>query len=261
MSGYILCRKPMAAVPYYIENIGINIYSVEELCYYLYKNLHLADDSLMNQGLCTWLGQELGMKELAGKLAPLTEYTPVPLEEFACEVLRSVNYLTQEEMRTYRNRISALEKQSVPVREKLKADCLMENRKYVYAIRVYRKVLELTSGRQSSPRFAGSVYHNLGCAYSRLFQKEEALECFGQAYERLHTRDSLKHYLLAYSNARTPIEYESRLAELKVDEQTRRQIQDEISQFYSSTDICVQEHSVEELLERMTKEYHRNTGS
>ena len=172
-----------------------------------------------------------------------------------------MNYLTQEEMRTYRNRISALEKQSVPVREKLKADCLMENRKYVYAIRVYRKVLELTSGRQSSPRFAGSVYHNLGCAYSRLFQKEEALECFGQAYERLHTRDSLKHYLLAYSNARTPIEYESRLAELKVDEQTRRQIQDEISQFYSSTDICVQEHSMEELLERMTKEYHRNTGS
>ena len=51
MSGYILCREPMAAVPYYIENIGINIYSVEELCYYLYKNLHLADDSLMNQGL------------------------------------------------------------------------------------------------------------------------------------------------------------------------------------------------------------------
>ena len=46
-----------------------------------------------------------------------------------------------------------------------------------------------------------------------------------------------------------------------MDEQTRRQIQDEISQFYSSTDICVQEHSVEELLERMTKEYHRNTGS
>ena len=53
----------------------------------------------------------------------------------------------------------------------------------------------------------------------------------------------------------------ARLAELKVDEQTRRQIQDEISQFYSSTDICVQEHSMEELLERMTKEYHRNTGS
>lgn len=261
MSGYILCREPMAEIPYYIENIGINIYSVEELCYYLYRNLHLVDDSLMNMGLCQWINEELGMKELARKLAPLTEYTPVPLEEFACEVLRSINYLTHEELRSYRNKISALEKQSVPVREKLKADCLMENRKYVYAIRVYRKVLEMVSGRQSSPRFAGSIYHNLGCAYSRLFQKEEALECFELAYERLHSRDSLKHYLLAYSNARTPIEYESRLAELRVDDQTRKQIQDEISQFYSSTDICVQEHSVDELLERMTKEYHRNTGS
>ena len=67
MGRVILCIGNQAKIPYYFEKLGIQVWSVEELCYYLYKNLHLADDSLMNQGLCTWLGQELGMKELAGK--------------------------------------------------------------------------------------------------------------------------------------------------------------------------------------------------
>lgn len=261
MSGYILCQVPMASVPYYIENIGMNIYSIEELCYYLYQDLCLVDESLAGPGLCKWLEQELGMRELARRLSIMVERGPVPLGDFACEILYSINYLTQEEMKIYRNRIADLEKQPQPVREKLKGDCLMESRKYVNAIRVYRNALEQVSGRQGSPRFEGSVYHNLGCAYSRLFQKEEALECFGLAYDRLHTRDALKHYLLAYSNAKTPIEYESRLAELKVDEQTKKEIQEAISEFYNSTDIYVQEHSMDEMLENMTKEYHRNTGA
>ena len=43
MSGYILCQTKKAQRPYFIENISMNIYSIEELCYYLYHNLYLAD--------------------------------------------------------------------------------------------------------------------------------------------------------------------------------------------------------------------------
>ena len=39
MSGYILCQTKKAEHPYFIENISMNIYSIEELCYYLYHNL------------------------------------------------------------------------------------------------------------------------------------------------------------------------------------------------------------------------------
>ncbi len=51
------------------------------------------------------------------------------------------------------------------------------------------------------------------------------------------------------------------MAEMKVDEQTRKEIQDAISEFYDRTDIYVQEHGVEDLLSQMTKEYHHNTGA
>ena len=59
MSGYILCQTEKAAVPYYIESISTNIYTLEELCYYLYHNLYLVDDTILNEGLCVWIEKEL----------------------------------------------------------------------------------------------------------------------------------------------------------------------------------------------------------
>jgi len=35
MSGYILCHEKKAARPYYIEAVGIRIWTIEELCYHL----------------------------------------------------------------------------------------------------------------------------------------------------------------------------------------------------------------------------------
>ena len=64
MSGYILCQVKKAEKPFYIENISTNIYSIEELCYYLYNNLYLVDRSLISNKLCTWLDEELKLPKL-----------------------------------------------------------------------------------------------------------------------------------------------------------------------------------------------------
>ena len=52
MSGYILCQIKRAKIPYYIVNISTNIYSIEELCYYIYHNIYLLDDTIINEQLC-----------------------------------------------------------------------------------------------------------------------------------------------------------------------------------------------------------------
>ena len=70
MSGYILCQTKKAGKPYFVENISTNIYSLEELCYYLYHNLYLVDSSVMNEGLCIWISEELDLPRLAAKLRP-----------------------------------------------------------------------------------------------------------------------------------------------------------------------------------------------
>ena len=48
MSGYILCQTKKADKPFFVESINTNIYSLEELCYFLYHNLYLVDSSVIN---------------------------------------------------------------------------------------------------------------------------------------------------------------------------------------------------------------------
>ena len=61
MSSYILCQIKRASLPFYIKNISMNIYSIEELCYYLYHNIYLLDETIINEHLCDWLKKELGL--------------------------------------------------------------------------------------------------------------------------------------------------------------------------------------------------------
>lgn len=56
MAMYQLCRAKAAKHPFYIESIDINIYTIEELCFYLWKNVSLLDESILNEKLCDGLG-------------------------------------------------------------------------------------------------------------------------------------------------------------------------------------------------------------
>ena len=47
MAGVILSRSKYAEKPYYITNMSINIYSLEELCYYIYNNIYLIGTDLV----------------------------------------------------------------------------------------------------------------------------------------------------------------------------------------------------------------------
>ena len=139
MSGYILCQVKKAEKPFYIENISTNIYSIEELCYYLYNNLYLVDSSLISSKLCTWLEEELELPKLAAKLKPYIG-REAGLEEVLYPIFKEINYLAYEELKTLNGRIEARKREPEEIREKRKGDALMENRMYVNALRVYQKL-------------------------------------------------------------------------------------------------------------------------
>ena len=98
MGSYILCQVKRAENPYYIESIGLNIYSIEELCYYICQNLPLLDATILNERLAEWFKEELKLRRLAQKLLQLVqkEFT---LGEFILPVLREINYLSNTEFR------------------------------------------------------------------------------------------------------------------------------------------------------------------
>ena len=260
MSGYILCQTKKAETPYYIENISTNIYSLEELCYYFYHNLYLVDHSILNEGLLTWIQDELNLPKLASKLrAKLGQFSSI--EDFLYPVFKEINYLTYEELKGLNSRIQKLDKESPLVREKEKGDALAENGMYVHAIRAYQDLLKRENLEEVREGFRENVYHNLGCAYSYLFQMEKALECFLKAYEEHHSRSALKTYLLAFHSIRTPIEYESRAAELGADREVLDEIRNALAHFARQPRVHVHNRNIDNMLERFTREYHRSTGS
>ena len=260
MSGYILCQTKKAETPYYIENISTNIYSLEELCYYFYHNLYLVDHSILNEGLLIWIQDELNLPKLASKLrAKLGKFSSI--EDFLYPVFKEINYLTYEELKGLNSRIQKLDKESPLVREKEKGDALAENGMYVHAIRAYQDLLKRENLEEVREGFRENVYHNLGCAYSYLFQMEKALECFLKAYEEHHSRSALKTYLLAFHSIRTPIEYESRAAELGADREVLDEIRNALAHFARQPRVHVHNRNIDNMLERFTREYHRSTGS
>lgn len=143
MSGYILCQTKKAEHPYFVESISTNIYTIEELCYYLYHNLYLVDQTIINEDLCKWLAEELELTQLASKLRQVME-REAGAEEILYPVFKEINYLTYEELKALNGRLTELNKESTAIRKKRKGDALVENGMYVNAIRVYQKLLDQT---------------------------------------------------------------------------------------------------------------------
>ena len=248
MSGYILCQVKKAEKPFYIENISTNIYSIEELCYYLYNNLYLVDSSLISSKLCTWLEEELELPKLAAKLKPYIG-REAGLEEVLYPIFKEINYLAYEELKTLNGRIEARKREPEEIREKRKGDALMENRMYVNALRVYQKLLE-HGGTEITGEMRERILHNQGCAYGYLFQMDKALDCFWKAWKENHSEKAMKVYLLAYRSVHSEEEYRKRQEELKTDE---RVIQE--------TEQHIVSGETDRILEDLTREYHRSTGS
>ena len=284
MSGYILCQTKRAQVPYYIENISTNVYSMEELCYYLYHNLYLVDKTIINEGLCTWLEQELRLGALASKLRPhLGKFADA--EDVLYPIFKEINYLSLDEFRKLNQQIQKFSQEPEVLRQKLKGDYLMEHGKYVNAIKVYQKALHdkiegsNTEKDQLGGQFIGGIYHNMGCAYARLFQMEEAITCFSRAYEHLRTMVSIKSYLYAIYMEKGIRAFAEKAAELGVDSETEQEILQEVEEaakeLFESEDgkeyaEVLEEKKkgnfdgyrkkLEDMLYRLTREYHRSTG-
>ncbi|MCA5963669.1 tetratricopeptide repeat protein [Blautia sp. RD014234] len=144
-------------------------------------------------------------------------------------------------------------------RKKKKGDYLVDNRMYVNAIRIYEDALRSVDTGGLGGQYEGEIFHNMGCAYLHLFQIEEAKECFEKAYEKLHTKLILKHYLCACRMLMEEAQWQGECARMGADLDTCREIQKEMEAKKPDASREKQE-DMGALLEKYTKEYHRSTG-
>lgn len=259
MGGYILCQVKKAGMPYYIESISTNIYTIEELCYYLHHNIYLLDETIINEQLCDWIRRELGLEKLYHKLYRILENNE-SVGNFVLPIFKEINYLNHPQFKELNQQLEALEAQPPAIRQKKKGDYLVENHMYVNAIKVYEDAVPLVGDTNLGEQFVGEIHHNMGCAYLHLFQMEEAIQCFDRAYQELHTKAALKHYLIAFYLCRPFSVWEQECARLGIDASTRGDLVKEIENSVGEKEAAASLEDMDGVLRALTKDYHRSTG-
>ena len=243
--SYDLCLLGQAEKPYYIENIRTGIYSLEELCFYLYNNICLIDDSIMNEGLCDWIRDELKLSKLYRQL-----YEQLEKREgaafFVLPIFREAGYLSHQEMREFQERLTKLEVQSEDMKQKLRGDYLVKEKMFGLAIWEYRQILNRKNPGKLGTQFYAAVWNNLGAAYAGLFQFKEASQCFWESYGLMKTKETFRKYISTLPLFLTEEEYQKKLKELQADAYLVQKIQE-----YNAK-ICTQKSFSDEL-ERMKK--------
>lgn len=245
MGELLLCNGMLADLPYYIENVSLNIYSLEELCYYLEQNTYLLEPDFMNEELCSWIEEEAGNPELASQLRKVL-HTYGNLIEFVTLILKDVGNASEERIREIQEELFETTNKTGYECQKIKADKLVKNQKYESAILEYRTLLS----EQGIPAdFLGNVWHNLGTTYTKLFFWQEACACYQKAYELNQNQESLKEWLMTFRCMRDEEGFLAAAQENYLDEEYLKELCEEVTQASRSEGVQKFEKELQELFE------------
>ena len=179
MSGLILCREKTVTQPYYVKELGIHLYTGEELSYFICHNILLIDEDFVDERLFDFL-EQLGETRLCERARRLAEQAG--LFDVLYLLLQELHYYNTAELFAFRRRLEELSEASAGARMKAKGDYLFECGQYYHAIRVYEQVMESGSSELADSEFVAKIWHNKGCCNARLEIFDEAMYCMEKAY-------------------------------------------------------------------------------
>lgn len=187
----ILCRQEKVEHPYYIENLGIHIYSSQELCYVIVHHPLLVLDGFVDAHLIEFIRNELDMGFTALKMERWNN-SGEDKDELLFMFLQECDYYHTAELNKFRQKITGLRKLPSVEYSKKRGDYLFHYKQFGKAISEYEKLLEGEAAKQRGAAFLGSVWNNLGAAYARIFHFPKAYEALDQAYSLLKDETILK---------------------------------------------------------------------
>lgn len=193
MEGFLICTGKRTNQPLFIYETKTNVFSAEELCFYIYENIEALDEKLFDDRLIMFL-KRCDREDIALQLETLLK-ADADMEKLVRTLLSYVNYYGKVETEQLCVKVKSFEGQ--PVEERLKAvgDALLKSKKYAMAKKQYRRLLEMDVNEYMDAAFYGKIWHNLGVVYARMLYFKAAADCFKTAYE-IYPDDSIKMSLL-----------------------------------------------------------------
>lgn len=192
----ILCRTKKTEIPLAIDSAGIKIYTLEQLCYYIYNNIYMIEPDFISERLISFFDVGIEEKELAKKVEQMKN-SKMSLGSILVFILKSVDYYSDNDIEKISKELAYMSSGSVHEKLKLRGDSFLRNESFCSAIKFYNKIITEERDRKLSGRFYSDVYHNLAVAYAGLFLFSEAAEAFKESYIIGQHEDSEKCYEIA----------------------------------------------------------------
>lgn len=244
-----ICVQKTATTPYYAETTGIHLYSMEELAYYLYENIYLIDERVIEEKLYSWIEKELDLPMLAEKLRSGTS-TGNHVYNQVMAILQTSEFYSEEELAVLSEKIKTISGLQTQERMKYKADEMFQNENYWAAIHEYERILSIRQSSKLAVEFYAKVWNNLAGCYARLFLFEKAAACFENAYKF----EKIPEYKERAYYARKLVSYGKKEREELID----RNLSEEFVQNASQTFKVLETQSIQECEEISVKEFLKN---
>lgn len=237
MGKLILCSGKRTDRPYVLPFSGERIYSIEELCYYIYNNVYFIDETMFTVSLIDWIGKELCLTDRAEKLETLKKQG-ADLKTLITVVLCSADYYTENEIKKLLEVLDDIGTMPPAKRRYIKANSYLNRKQYSEAAAEYESLLVSDDAVGLDPKEYGDVLHNLAIAKLHIYGPGKALELFMHAYERNQRPESLRQYLYTLWICKDRETFYEKLQEYNVDEETGRKIVLRLEQLSDEAKLC-----------------------
>lgn len=217
MARVVLCAGRRSRVPLRLHNVNKELYSAEEICYYLYHHAATAEDYITENALAEFYEKELALPSVAERLRVL-KASEAAVKEFVTVVFGATGMYTSEEIAEYMTELERLQDLKGWQKQKAKADTYLAHRNYRDAMQHYEQLLRNRKENEMPEVTTGNVYHNLAVCELHISGAGTAAGHFADAYEKNRSQESLRSYLMALRLAQKDNEYLTALERYEVPE-------------------------------------------
>jgi len=183
--GKILLAKKEAGNPYEVEELDLRLYSMEELCYYLFHNVPLIGDDFIDERLMQFIEVEVEEPEIREKIERFYK-SPADLDNTLVMLLSEVSYFNEQEIQAFQRELMQRRKKNTLERMKDKADVLLEKKRYMSALKIYRPLIFGEREARIGQDFYVSVLTKMANAYGHISSFAQVIECLELIYDETH---------------------------------------------------------------------------
>lgn len=248
MGRLIVCHGRQTEAPYYFKITNTKVYSMEELCYYIYTNIEIVNKGFFGYSLCEWIEKELDLPECANNLRELMDLE-ADLKSMVEVILSSNSYYTATEIKQIIRYLAEIERLSPYQKKKNKADNFLKYRQFTEAEREYKQILSGTDINTVTAGEYGNILHNLAVIQLNTVGVAVAAATFKEAYEKNHSLLTLKMYLASLKLSKSEERYQQEVKNYEVEDNLLNEIQFELEEYLREAEQTDEYKVIQELKE------------